>query len=306
MNKNTALALAIAGIIAAPAASADVYVSARIGIDLKQSDNDDAEELEFGNLSSRLGWKGENDLGNGMTSFGKLEVGNLDNDATNGFNLRDLHVGLKGDFGKIIVGERVYTAFYNHVVGPVDQPYFATSIGLGKGGRTDRAITYQGGSDMFSFEVTAMADGTDSTEIPGGNSSSVTGFEAALSIGLGDNWTIAAGMSDAEDSTVSNNQTAGGLSGATVHGNIGDIGLAASFQTDDDADGITLRAAFGNYWAEYSQVDVDATDLTPTQIAVGAEWSLGENTSIWAEASTLDSDGGVDSSRITTALKVGF
>ena len=66
MKKSSALALAIAGIVAAPVASAEVYVSARLGfeyIDSDASSPDDTSILEFGNLSSRLGWRGETDLG---------------------------------------------------------------------------------------------------------------------------------------------------------------------------------------------------------------------------------------------------
>ena len=304
MNKSSLLALAIAGTLAAPAVMAGGgYVSARLGVDMKTSDDDTAESTTFGNISSRLGWKGETDLGNGLTAFGKVEVGDLSTESANGFSLRDLHVGLAGDFGKVIIGERVYGAYYNHVSGPVDAPYFATSIGLVESGRTDQAITYQGGNDMFSFEVTAEADGTDSTDA-NGVTSGVSGVQAGASIGLGDNWTIAAAFRDAEDSGLQ--ATNGSVSGVTVYGSLGDISLAGSFQSDDDDDGITATVGFGSFWLEFSSIDMGVADVTPTQVAIGGEWALGENTSFWAEASSLDSDGGTDSSRITGALKFGF
>jgi predicted porin len=101
MKKSSALALAIAGTLAAPAVLAEVYVSARLGALMETYDDSNAigdpvdhndgtvstvtgaakETLTFGNMSSRIGWKGETDLGNGMTAFGKLEVGNLSAEA---------------------------------------------------------------------------------------------------------------------------------------------------------------------------------------------------------------------------------
>jgi predicted porin len=304
MNKSSLLALAIAGTIAAPAVMAGGgYVSARLGVDMKTSDDDAKENTTFGNISSRLGWKGETDLGNGMTAFGKVEVGDLSTESANGFSLRDLHVGLAGDFGKIIVGERVYGAYYNHVSGPVDAPYTAGSIGLVESGRTDQAITYQGGNDMFSFEVTAEADGTDTTDTSG-RSTGITGVQVGGSIGLGDNWTIAAAFRDAEDSGLQ--PTNGSVSGVTVYGSLGDISLAGSFQSDDDDDGITATVGFGSFWVEFSQIDKGVADVTPTRVAIGGEWALGENTSFWAEAQSTDSDGGDDSGRVAAALKFGF
>lgn len=306
MKKSSALALAIAGTLAAPMVMAEgVYVSARLGVDYNTSDDDAAESMTFGNLSTRMGWKGETDLGNGLTAFGKFEV-------TSSFGTRDLYVGLMGDFGKVTIAESAYGAFYNHVTGPVDQPYWIGGGGFLLTGRTKNMISYAGGNDMFSFEVGAMADGTDTTE-PGGNNTSVSGYQAAVSVGLGDNWTVAAGMYDDEDSarelggiydgfdvTGSN----GTISGVTVHGNVGDIYIGGTFQSDDDVDGIQLHVGFGNFFVNYGQADASDADYTPTEIGVGYAQSIGENTTFWAEAVSKDGDDVVaDSEEIVAALR---
>jgi predicted porin len=261
------------------------------------------ENLTFGNMSSRIGWKGETDLGNGMTAFGKLEVGDLDADSSNGFALRDLHVGLAADWGKIIVGEKVYTAFYNHVTGPLDPTYWQPGKGFVQSGRTNQAITYQGGGGIFSFEATIEADGTDSTSASTTNTG-ISGYQAGASIALGDNWTIAAAGRNAEDSL--NSATDKTATGFSVYGSLGNFWLGASLQQDDDDTGTTLQARFGSYFVNYATMKDDSADTTVGNVSVGGEWAIGENTSFWAEYGSYDSDGGIDSTELAAALKVAF
>ena len=153
--------------------------------------------------------------------------------------------------------------------------------------------TYMGGGDKFSFGVDIEADGTDDTDVNKVNSST-SGYQAAASLGLGDNWTIAAGIADAEDSLNAANASNGSVAGATVHGTIGDFFIAGTYQQDDDDTGIQLHAAFGNFFVNYGQRDIDATTaspkITPTEAGIGWAQSIGENTTLWAEASQIDLD----------------
>lgn len=294
MKKSSALALAIAGTMAAPVAMAEsgFYMSARLGAEMNTSDNAADEATTFGSKSSRMGWRMETDLGNGMTAYGKYEI------SIPTTNVRDLFAGLKGDFGDIKIAESAYAAFYNHVSGPTDMPYWVGGAGLLSSGRTANHISYQGGSDAFSFEITAEADGTDSTT-PGEGNTGVSGVQVAASVGLGD-WTLGLGMRDAEDSA--NSATNGSVTGVTISGNLGDIYLAGSFQSDDDDDGIQIHAGFGPFFVNYGQVD-KADDTTPNELGVGYARSIGRNTTFWAEASTTDSDGGADSEVIIATLR---
>ena len=291
MKKSSALALAIAGIVAAPVASAEVYVSARLGfeyIDSDASSPDDTSILEFGNLSSRLGWRGETDLGNGMTAFGSLEA------AADGFSLRQLHVGLSGDFGSIKMGEKTYAAFYNHVTGPVDQPYWILFPGLIETGRTDKVLNYEGSAGAIRFGAGISADGVADAD-PGENADDITAVQAAISIDLGDNHTLAVGVDDDD-----NNEEA--TAGVTAHGSLGDIAYAVSFQQRDDflgadtsdATGIQLWVGFGAFWVGYGQLDLDGSsgspDGTPAVISAGFSHKIGPQTQFWVEVSSEDWD----------------
>lgn len=294
MNKSSVLALAIAGTLVAPMAAAEVYVSARVGLAMITNDVDADESLTIGDLNSRMGWRGETDLGNGMSAFGRVEI-SLDDSGAKNFGQRHLLAGLKGDFGKVTIAEQGYSAYYNHVTAVVDQPYYVGGSGILYASRTNNFIDYSGGNDMFSFGVAVEANGTDTTE-PGGNNTSMSGYQAAASVGLGDNWTIGAGVRNAEDSDIQG--TNGNIVGLSAAGTIGDFSLAASYEQDDDDTGMQLHAGFGDFFVNYGSYDDDSAGTTPTEIGLGYARSLGENTTFWAEYASIDSDGGADSTEL--------
>ena len=73
--KTTAIAMAVAGVVAAPVAvqagADEIYASARIGVWAHKDGGDPNTEVK--SFSSRFGAKGETDLGNGLTGFGRFE-----------------------------------------------------------------------------------------------------------------------------------------------------------------------------------------------------------------------------------------
>jgi predicted porin len=72
--KTSAIALAVAGSVAAPMAAqaeGSVYASARVG--LENVDTAGISDVRMRSFGSRFGVRGETDLGNGMTGFGRYE-----------------------------------------------------------------------------------------------------------------------------------------------------------------------------------------------------------------------------------------
>ena len=72
--KTTAIAMAVAGVVAAPVAAQaadEIYASARIGVWAHKDSGDNNTAVK--SFSSRFGAKGETDLGNGLTGFGRFE-----------------------------------------------------------------------------------------------------------------------------------------------------------------------------------------------------------------------------------------
>ena len=138
MNKKL-IALAIASAISAPAMAAtgnvDIYGLLSVGVDSVQ--NGDSNVLthdtnrvgRFSDYASRIGFKGSEDLGNGLSAIWQIEQQiNVDNGAGGfgGANLRNTFVGLKSkDLGSVLGGR--YDTPYKVATGRLDP--FADTLG---------------------------------------------------------------------------------------------------------------------------------------------------------------------------------
>ncbi|TVR57684.1 MAG: porin, partial [Candidatus Competibacteraceae bacterium] len=149
MKKST-LALAVAAALATSVAVADttLYGSARVSIDYESLDNG-PDTWDVRNNSSRLGVRGSEDLGGGLSAIYQFEWGVDLTEGTSGFESnRPKWVGLKGDnWGSVTLGTQ-WTSYYN-VAGVADifnsNRSFATNTGyLGAfaGQRMDNTIIY--------------------------------------------------------------------------------------------------------------------------------------------------------------------
>jgi len=297
--KTTAIAMAVAGIAAAPiavqAGADEVYASARVGI--HYDDHADQADFSITNMSSRFGMRGETDLGNGLSGFGRYEFSVTDD----GVGLRHRYVGLKGDWGSVLMGQTNHT-FYNYVVGPLDNPWWFSGITMiDYRGRTDNAITYAGGSGAISFGVTGYFAGDPEETAP-------DGFEAALSFGLGDSTlAFAYSMVDEDGATVGGQGEA--LLASDVTDDIvavawsgigiGDTSLGVSYMNHGDDDGLVIDWLIGNAYVHVEQAMYDAADMDPLTLTLGYTQSLGRKTTMWYEIATVDADSG-DSDDDTT------
>ena len=173
--KKSALALAVATALVGfgPAAYADttLYGSARVSVDyVDENTNRDVGDfvsglfdgdgyLDIVNNASRLGVRGEEDLGGGLSAIYQYECGV---DVTEGGNLnsnRPKWVGLKGGFGSITAGTQ-WTPYYN-VIGIGDifnsSRVFGNYIYLGNtfATRMDNSLVYTT-PNLSGFSAQAM------------------------------------------------------------------------------------------------------------------------------------------------------
>jgi predicted porin len=289
--KTTAIAMAIAGITAVPVvAQADIgaYASIRHGLISKDAGDGADSSIDFQNRGSRIGLKGETDLGNGLTGFGKYEWGVNSEKAEDGVSAvggtRHGIVGLKGDFGSVTLGQTYHT-YYNFVNGPVDIANW--NSGFYSVGRTGEAVSYAGDFGAVSVGATGYFR-TDHTEFDNDMNGTeiAVGFDAGpVVIGVGvKSDSEAEGLAEIEDRT-----------GLAVSGTFSDIYLALSAQSMDPADMLELSASFMQFYAAYGQSDNDDTDQTETWLTLGYSMPIGENTNAWVEYVTNDPDDGTDS-----------
>jgi predicted porin len=153
--KKSLLALAILGAFAGAASaqsSVTIYGIVDTGIARIDNGGDSVTQLKSGNNnSSRIGFKGVEDLGNGLKASFVLENGiNTDDgtsaDASSAFS-RLAYVGLEGDFGAVRLGRQnsqIKTALAQ--IDPFETGGLVNAIGLFTGGgipeRVSNQITY--------------------------------------------------------------------------------------------------------------------------------------------------------------------
>jgi len=292
--KTSAIALAVAGVVAAPivasAADGTVYASARVGL-VRTSTSGSAglDQLELRSLASRFGAKGETDLGNGMTGFGKYEW-DVDLEGTDSIKLRQRNVGLKGDFGKITLGQAYHT-FYNFAVGPTDNPWWGSGYAMvSYTGRTN-GISYAGSAGAASFGATLymVSDPKEDT---------VDGSEFGASFGIGDmTLGLAAKDTNTDDVAATDFDESAPIIGAVLTGiPAGSVGLGVGLQKQDTTNSFLVDAGFGSAYvhAEFKSVDKDtkagSKAVDTSNITLGYTQSLGRKTTAWYEYQTKDND----------------
>ena len=312
--KTTAIAMAVASIVAPPVAvqagAGELYASARVGV--WNLDEGGVNDLDVRSFDSRFGAEGGTDLGNGLTGFGRYEWDvDFNNDiGENTISVRHRYVGLEGDFGSVLAGQDYHT-FYNFVVGPLDIPWWHSGYAMvAFVGRTDDAITYAGGSDNFTFGVTgymvreAEEDPLDVYELGArytfdndmALSLAVQGTEADLDDGTG---------------TLIGNSNDEPVVGVLLSGvSLGPVKLAIGGQSQDDDTSVALHADISNFYAHFELEFLDedspangagGEDQDRVSSTLGYTQNLGRKTTAYYEFNHIDNDTG-DSDDDRTAI----
>ncbi|WP_188152239.1 porin [Teredinibacter waterburyi] len=101
MNKK--LLAALVAMSVATTANAETTIYGKVNVSWQSADEGEYNELELRNNASRLGFKGTEDLGNGLTAIYQLETG-VNFDDKGSFSKRNTFIGLKGNFGTVRAG----------------------------------------------------------------------------------------------------------------------------------------------------------------------------------------------------------
>ena len=301
--KTSAIAMAVAGTVAAPVAvqagADELYASARIG--LEHYDTGEVADLRVRSLGSRFGARGETDLGNGMTGFGRYEwdvdFDDHSEDLDNDVDLRHRYVGLKGGFGSVLIGQTYHT-FYNFTVAPYDIPWWSSGYAMvDYVGRTGYGITYAGGTGAVSFGATGYFGRDPDEDAP-------DVIEIAASFGIGD-MTLGVGMRSTEEAVLIGNSSDEDVIGVTLSGiALGDLALAVGYQSQDEDDGLIAHLDIGNLYVHLETESIDATDQDRSMATLGYTQSLGRKTTMYYEFMQVDNDTGDSDDDVTAARAV--
>ncbi|TXH70086.1 MAG: porin [Thiothrix sp.] len=314
--KNLTIAIAMASLAATSfAAQAEdgtsFYGSVRVGIN--NTDNGVTSTTQFQNWYSRMGFKAETEVADGLKGFGHYEFGvdtdSADNNCTvsssgtcsggGALSTRKAYVGLKGGFGRVRIGQDYHT-FYNSVIAPMDLAWDGAAAGasaLGTyTGRTGEALTYDTTVGQVGLGAT-MYQGDDTYN---------DGYEIGASfdagpVKVGVAYKDADFSGTAEDTSKAYGVALGGKMGPAEYG-------FAYTDRDNTGNSIDLHVGYAGAYLAYGQADLDAGPK-PTGITVGYTLPIGKKTSAWFEAQQTDDDLGTATSEVTqlkAALKYDF
>ena len=303
MNKKL-IAVAVAGVVAAPAAYADISAYGRINNRIVIADNDDVDMQTSG---SRFGFKGSGDLGNGMSAFARYEFSTT-TDAkakdSSGIGNRLSFVGMSGPFGSVSLGQQWSAYFQN----------FGThaSLNILKGpgqlsntvrpwlGRTGDTIKYANNFGPVSLKLDARVD-----DAGGGN-----GVGGGLTINPMDNVTLAVAFDNGDTA----NQEAIGFVGRAGLGML--TVTVAHEQAESDAgesdntllwlgagvtDSLSLTVGYGKAGETLTGMAEEETD----QLALIGVLNMGGGLKLWGQFHNTD-DGNSDADTIALGMRLDF
>ncbi|TCO75759.1 putative porin [Plasticicumulans lactativorans] len=302
-------------------AETTLYGSVRVGVQYTDDDTTDVNAWDVVNEASRLGVRGSEDLGGGLSAIYQYEFGvNADGKADGSpFNQRLSWVGLKGGFGSVTAG-RQYSPYYNAV--GIDDVWngdmTGTSFGLvGSPTRISNALIYTSPSFSglsFAGAITMDGAGNDLND-PLKKSDGIDLYDLAVSYKNGPLVLGAAyrGMESNGGGESFNSRyfSDGSLWGLAASYKFGDVfNLIGSYQDatfSDDLDskakayGVTGELFFGNNvlrggWGRY---DVDNGDDYDVWRA-GYQYNLSKRTRVWLEYIDSDFASGATSPFVST------
>ena len=104
--KKTLIAVALATLSATSMADVILYGQIKGGVEVSKIKDVDGTRTQIVDYGSRIGFKGHEDLGNGLQAIWQLEQKVNIGGVSTGFGTRDSFIGLKGNFGQVTVGHQ--------------------------------------------------------------------------------------------------------------------------------------------------------------------------------------------------------
>lgn len=304
--KKSITSLTVAAALIPFAASADVGIYGKVHLSVDSLNDGDTSSSYLSSNSSRFGVRGSTDFGNGLSGLFQLEGGvTMSDDGTAGSRwgtTRDSFLGLKGDFGTFLAGRLPAANQYVY-----DANLFADQLGDAGNftggpwpGRANNALHYvspalgnatialthvleQGTKDgsangvrvTFNVDKLSLAAtwlGFGKAMLGGTETASVTAVSAGYDFGMAD-----------VKAMVVQNKNEGGVDGKDR--NIFTIGAA-------------MNAGSGTAKIQYSSADegLSGADDKATMLAVGYDYPLFKNATVYAAYAKVDNSAGASAS----------
>ena len=300
------IALAIASALTVPALAfadtSNVTVYGRMHVsydhfDVDTNSNDTGQFLS--NNSSRLGFKGNEDLGNGLKAVWQFETGVAADGEGGPFNsIRDTFVGLSGSFGTVTAGRQAWDNLFAHDANMFSDQIGAPSVWIDASGRANNTIKYAS-PNMSGFDASLTY------VTPGGftGESTADNLEHSYALkGTYNNGPLFASLTYLSKGTIKSAEEWKTTSIAARY-DFG-VGKVVAQYVDyrdyngvsgDDRDVITIGGNYkvtgnGTLKAQFTKVDHDANDMGADMITIGYDHSLSKRTTAYVAYSRVNND----------------
>ncbi|AOW77879.1 porin [Colwellia sp. PAMC 20917] len=301
------LAAALLSTLSVSAFAGDVDIYGKANVTVQSSDDGTGTYSEVKSNASRIGFKGGQDLGNGLEVIFKAEFQvDLDGDSDKGDSItdRNQYIGLKGNFGEVLLG--INDTVLKQSQGKVDlfSDLNADIKQLWKGeNRMSDTVTYKSPKvNGFQLGVTYIAedevDGQDGTSMAlfyGDKALKKSKFYAAIAVD-----SEVKGY-DAARLTVQG-KLAGFTLGAIVH-------RQEKVSDGSDVEGLLFSAKYGfdkiTVKGQVQTANYDGGDRR-SGMTVGVDYALAKSTKLFAFYTSFDLDNEADQDYLATGIEYKF
>lgn len=303
----SSIAIAVCSILSAPCFATDVDIYGKANVTVQSSDEGEGSFTEVKSNNSRIGFKGEQALSDGLSVVFKAEFGvDLDGDSAKGDSItdRNQYIGLKGSFGEVLIGKN--DTLLKQSQGKVDvfSDLNADIKALWKGeNRVSDSITYKTKTfNGFQLGMTYVVEDS----VDGENASSIALMYGDK--GLKKSTIYAALAFDSEMSGYD-------VTRAVISGKLGGVILGAIAQTQENVnsgqemDGFLLSGQYGiDQWVlkgQFQTAEFDGGD-DKSGITVGADYKFAKNIKAFGFYTTFDMDTNADEDYLGVGLEYKF
>lgn len=306
MNKKLLMAAVASALVAAPVMSAQaaptVYGKLNIGFaNVDNGNTSDADTLAVTDNASRLGVKGDEDLGGGLKAIYTMEM-TYDGDGSAGVTAaaRDVFAGLQGDWGSVRLGQfnSVYKSLSTGLEVFGDTTGDFTTYGLNGESRESNQISYSS-PNMSGFQVGIASSrgetGLSSESNPMMIAATYNAGPLYVGVGIKDSDLASSATTGLEDSKKLvgrfNMDAFSVWAVLETQSNKGDTSVAGTNNEIDTTHiGASYKMANNTFALTYTQADSSAASHDTDALSLGVIHALSKNTAVKGVYTKADND----------------
>lgn len=326
----SAITAAILSATSLNAFAADVNFYGKANLSVQSSDDGALDSdgkskdsyTEVKSNASRIGFKGTQELSENLSVVYKAEFQvNMDEDDSDGDTLsaRNQYVGLKGNFGTVLLGKNDSMLKQSQGKADVFSDYNGDIKYLWAGeNRVSDSITYV--SPKFAglkLGVTYIAE----DEADGDDGISAAVFYGDKSLKKSDFYASIAMDSDVKGQNKYKFTDKGlkDITRATVQGKVGGVVLGAMYHHEENSDGpsqevdgflVSAKYKMDNFTfkGQIQTASIDDTDQDTSAASVGVDYSLAKSTKVyvWYTSFDMDASSDLDKDYVATGIEYKF